>query len=464
MKRTKAILSAFLCAAFLISMISGCSGGGGSSAADQGSGAPDASQAQEDQASEAGEDGVTEITYLMWGEPTRTDTMQHLADEFQKLHPEIKVNIDNAGDNFGVKFNTLVAAGTPPDSALVNELNGAGLYANGFYENIADRIQGDEEFLTNVYNQIADPVKSPFTLSEDEVFALPTMNYTTLLFYNKDMFDAANLDYPNDTWTWDTFREACKKLTIRDGENTVQFGTFFTRMIVYEQSWFFSNGLDVISADRTFCDMGTPEAIETFKFMQAIIHEDQSAPVPDTTGGSQVSNISFDTGKVAMQQFGSWMIPTYETLPFNWGVAPIPSGPKGRVPAAFPNGLGLGKNCAHPDEAWEWIKFCTTEDGQNIIASEGLAQPTLESIMDSEGFMNASEKADMSVVKQALLESKGPNAVARWAEIGGNTDSFLNTAIDRIFIYNEDVETVLNELVPQCNQVLKEVQEGNVQG
>ncbi|SCH33479.1 Maltodextrin-binding protein mdxE precursor [uncultured Ruminococcus sp.] len=406
----------------------------------------------------------TKITYLMWGEPTRTDSMQRLADTFHEKHPDITVNIDNAGDNFAVKFNTLMAAGTPPDAALVNELAGAGLYANKFYENIYDLIQSDTDFLNNVYNKVADPVKAPFTMSDNEVFALPTMNYTTLMFYNKDMFDAAGVAYPDGTWDWEDFREAAKKLTVKEGDETSQFGTFFTRMIVYEQSWFFSSGLDVISADRTTCDLNSQEAVDAFTVMQEMIHKDGSAPIPDTTGGSQVSNISFDTGKVAMQLFGSWMIPTYETLPFNWGVAPIPSGPEGRIPAAFPNGMGIGYGTKNKDAAWEWIKFCTSEEGQQIIAEEGLAQPTLESIMDSDAFMKASEKADMSIVKEALLEAKGPNAVARWAEIGGNTDSYLNTAMDRILIYNEDVKTVLDEEVAKCNEVLKEVQEGNVQG
>lgn len=407
---------------------------------------------------------AAEITYLMWGEPSRTGSMQRLADEFSKKNPDIHVTIDNAGDNFGVKFNTLIAAGTPPDSALVNELGGAGLYANGFYENIYDRIQNDSEFFTSVYQKIADPVKSPFTMSDSEVFALPTMNYTSLMFYNKDMFDAAGLDYPDGTWDWNDFRENAKNLTIREGDDTTQFGTFFTRLIVYEQSWFFSNGCNIISPDRTKCDLDTAEAIEAFQIMQDIIHVDKSAPIPDTTGGSQVSNISFDTGKVAMQLFGSWMIPTYATLPFNWAVAPIPTGPKGRLPAAFPNGMGIGGGSKNQDAAWEWIKFCTSEEGQNIIAEEGLAQPTLEAIMDTDAFMNASEKADMSIVKEALLESKGPNAVARWEEIGGATNSYINSAMDRILIYGEDVSAVMAEIVPPCDTILAEVKEGKVQG
>jgi multiple sugar transport system substrate-binding protein len=456
-------LSALL-AASLAASLSACSQAGQSSSSPNSQAAASQASPPASSAQPETEAGATEITYLMWGEPSRTGSMQRLADEFSKQHPEIKVNIDNAGDNFGVKFNTLVAAGTPPDAALVNELGGAGLYANGFYENIYGRIQNDSDFLTGVYQKIADPVKSPFTMSENEVFALPTMNYVTLMFYNKDMFDAAGLAYPDGTWDWDKFRENAKALTIREGDNTTQFGTFFTRLIVYEQSWFFSNGVDIISADRLKCDLDKQEAVDTFRTMQAIIHEDRSAPIPDTTGGSQVSNISFDTGKVAMQLFGSWMIPTYATLPFNWGVAPIPSGPQGRIPAAFPNGMGIGGGSSNQDAAWEWIKFCTSQEGQRIIAEEGLAQPTLEAIMDTEVFMGASEKADMSLVKEALLESKGPNAVARWEEIGGGTSSYINGAMDRILIYNEDVAAVMEEIVPPCDAILKEVQEGKVQG
>ncbi|AEF81877.1 ABC transporter substrate-binding protein [Leadbettera azotonutricia] len=412
--------------------------------------------------SSAAGSGGTTITYLMWGEPTRTGSMQRLADAFHQKYPNVTVDIDNAGDNFGVKFNTLVAAGTPPDAALVNELFGAGLYSNGFYENIYSNIQNDKDFLNNTYNKIADPVKSPFTMSANEVFALPTMNYVTLLFYNKDMFDAAGLSYPDESWDWNTFRENAKKLTIRQGNNTTQYGTFFTRLIVYEQSWFFSNGVEIISQDRSHTDIGTPAGIESFKTMQAIIHTDKSAPIPDTTGGAQVSNISFDTGKVAMQLFGAWMIPPYATLPFNWGVSSVPKGPKGIVPAAFPNGMGVGKGSKNNSAAFDWVKFCTTEEGQLIIAEEGLAQPTLESVMNSPAFANASKQADMNIVKRELLRSQGPNAVARWAAIGGDNDSYINSALDRIMIYNENVDSVIKEIVPGIDKILSEVSQGKV--
>ncbi len=33
-----------------------------------------------------------------------------------------------------------------------------------------------------------------------------------VVYYNKHMFDEAGLEYPQDGWTWDQFRETAEKL------------------------------------------------------------------------------------------------------------------------------------------------------------------------------------------------------------------------------------------------------------
>lgn len=37
---------------------------------------------------------------------------------------------------------------------------------------------------------------------------------TIALWYNKAMFDESGIDYPDETWTWDTLVEAADILTI----------------------------------------------------------------------------------------------------------------------------------------------------------------------------------------------------------------------------------------------------------
>lgn len=400
-----------------------------------------------------------EITYLTWGEPSRGTSMERIADRFMEYYPNIKVTIDCAGDNFNTKFMTLAAAGTPADCVLVNELYGTQNYVNGMLEDLTPFLEKDGEFVSEVMDKIPDDVKNPF-LWDDKYFALPTMNYVFSLYYNKDMFDAAGVSYPDASWTWDTVREAANKLTIKgDDGTTEQYGICFTREIVYEFSWFYNNGVYVISDDRKNCDLGTPEAIETWQFMQDLIHRDGAAPIPDATGGSQLATTSFDTGRVAMQLFGSWMIPTYNTLDFNWDVAPVPSkdGSEPGFSSSCPNGFGLGKGTKNPEAAWEFIKFCTSEEGQIMIAEEGLAQPTLESVMDNEAFLSASDRCDMNIIKDSLITCKGPNAVPRWGEMIQN---YIKIAIDNILIYDADVATEAENCANGVNQLLAEIEQG----
>lgn len=401
-----------------------------------------------------------DITFMTWGEPTRGDSMTRIAEKFMEYYPNVNVTIDCAGDNFGTKMMTLAAAGTQADVLLVNELFGTGYYCNGLYEDLTPFLENDPEFVAEVMDKVPEDVKNVFYW-QDDCFALPTMNYVFSLYYNKDMFDAAGLEYPDETWTFDTVREAANKLTLKDETGrTTQYGIYFTREIVYEFSWFYNAGSYIISDDRTTCDLDSKAAIETWQWMQDMIHVDGCAPVPDTTaGGSQLSAMSFDTGNVAMQLFGSWMLPTYESLPFNWDAAPVPS-KDGSVPgfsSSCPNGFAIGKGTKYPEAAWAFAKFCTSEEGQIMISEEGLAQPTLESVMYNEAFDKGSSIADMSKIRESLITCKGPNAVPRWEEI---LRDYISIAVDNILIYGNDVETEAKTCAAGVNAILAEIQAG----
>ena len=48
-------------------------------------------------------------------------------------------------------------------------------------------------------------------------YEIPKDYDTIALWYNKTMFDAAGLSYPDATWTWDDLYNAAVKLTKKDG-------------------------------------------------------------------------------------------------------------------------------------------------------------------------------------------------------------------------------------------------------
>lgn len=59
---------------------------------------------------------------------------------------------------------------------------------------------------------IAPALLQAFTY-DGSLYAIPKDFDTVGLWYNKALFDAAGVAYPDDSWTWQTLRDAAIKLT-----------------------------------------------------------------------------------------------------------------------------------------------------------------------------------------------------------------------------------------------------------
>ena len=91
------------------------------------------------------------------------------------------------------------------------------------------------------------------------------------------------------------------------------------------------------------------------------------------------ANSFFAAGKGAMALTGSWMINWYvDNAKFDKGFAPLPKGPNGRK--SMFNGLAdsIWVGSKHKDEAWKWVKFLGSEEGQKIIAGYGVVFPAVQ--------------------------------------------------------------------------------------
>ena len=69
--------------------------------------------------------------------------------------------------------------------------------------------------------QLADQAVADFT-TPDGQFGLPRDLNVIALFYNKTMFDAAGIPYPDETWDWAKLVEVAKKLTIKDADGKAE--------------------------------------------------------------------------------------------------------------------------------------------------------------------------------------------------------------------------------------------------
>ncbi len=87
---------------------------------------------------------------------------------------------------------------------------------------------------------------------------------TIALWYNKTLFDEAGISYPDETWTWDTLKDAAKKLTKDDGS---QYG--FCAGLHNQEGYYnfvYQNGGEIITDDKKsgYDEKATIEGIEEY--------------------------------------------------------------------------------------------------------------------------------------------------------------------------------------------------------
>ena len=118
-----------------------------------------------------------------------------------------------------------------------------------------------------------------FTTADGGQYGLPRDLNTVVLYYNKAMFDAAGLPYPDDTWDWAKLVEVGKKLTLdTDGDGTPDQWGLYTETADMENAWssfVWQNGGDVMAADGKSTVVDSPEAAAGIQFLQDLIWKDK---------------------------------------------------------------------------------------------------------------------------------------------------------------------------------------------
>lgn len=205
--------------------------------------------------------------------------------------------------------------------------------------------------------------------------AMPKDVDTIALWYNKTLFDKAGIKYPDASWTWDTFREAAKKLTMADGS---QYG-YTLRPSQYQIGWYnmvYDMGGEIISADMKKSGFDKPGTISALTFMENLIKDGSLPPYKVITENKEEA--LFKAGKVAMVTMGSWLVPELcndDYIKANCDLTVLPKDAKTGKRVSIYNGLGwaAAANTANPDGAWALIEYLGTKEVQTRHSDLGIA-------------------------------------------------------------------------------------------
>jgi len=399
---------------------------------------------------------AVEITFMAWGAPEELAVWQQIADEFQAANPDITVKMDvSEWDSYWTKLDTLFAGGTPPDVFAMDAPLFLDWQSREVLLNLQPYIDATPGFLDGYYEQ---PL-SGYKLA-DGYYGLPRDFQTIVMYYNKNMFDAAGVEYPKEGWTWEDLRETAKKLTVdKDGDGkTDQYG-YSCDLWDMELCWseaIWAYGGDVISSDYTRTLIGEPKAREAWKLFHDMIFVDKS--MPDTVAAGEYGYDLFQAGVVAMWPHGHWSMPAYKDVEFQWDAAPMPAGPAGQATSVNSAGFVIAKDSKHPDAAWEFVKYALSQTGQTRLTELGFAIPVLKSVAESPVFLKQDVKG-RTINQKVFLDS------LEYAHLKpifrGYTEwsSAIGDGMANIWAGEAELDATLDEAVANADAVLAKQQQ-----
>lgn len=222
---------------------------------------------------------------------------------------------------------------------------------------------------------------------------------TCATYINAGLFKKAGLALPKEGWTYTDYLRLAQQLTLdRQGRNAadpqfdpsqiVQYGT----TIPYwednnNQGWFrgFQNLLYAFDAHALSPDgaritgyLNSPASRQAWEFARDLVQKYHVAPNTSIIQAEPDGNLGlFKAGRLAIvgHFWGPWFQETLDANPgLEWVVVPLPSGPAGHRGVIMWMGWGLNAKTAQPQEAWELLKWLTSEPGQRPFARRALTQ------------------------------------------------------------------------------------------
>jgi multiple sugar transport system substrate-binding protein len=203
---------------------------------------------------------------------------------------------------------------------------------------------------------------------DGEQYALPYDTGPMVLFYNKDMFDAAGVEAAPG-WTVDDFETAAEKLK---GNGQVALGTTVEDLFL-ESALLAYNGAEAITADGDI-NLDDPKVAEAVDWMAGLVTEGYGARANGPDGSADDN--AFIGGGVASIIGGPWMLLDLDAKSdFTLGVTTLPVGPDGGQTYSAGSGFGVSSTCDDPEGALEAIVAMTSDDVLTTLAENGRAFP-----------------------------------------------------------------------------------------
>ena len=322
-------------------------------------------------------DGKTHLTFQIWDVAQR-DGMQAICDAYTRQNPDVVIEVQvTSWSEYWTKLEAAAESNTMPDIFWMHT-NQILYYSDfGMLADLTDLYDDvDENYYSEHYSEIS---LSNAMGSDGRIYGVPKDKDNVCLVYNKEMFDAAGLSYPDETWTWDDLVSASEKIY----ETTGKYGfmAYADEQLGYWKFVYQAGGY-ILNEDKTAAGFTDPATVKAMKFYIGLQDYDWC---PTQTYFAETSpGTAFFSEVGAMFLEGNWNLLSemnnYPDMVGKWDIAVLPMCPdpaSGDGRATISNGLcystaARGKNLEIVKDV---LKFFGSEEAQRIQGESGAAIP-----------------------------------------------------------------------------------------
>ena len=344
---------------------------------------------------------------------------------FTERQPAIPVTLDwGASDlaQYFTKLTAMTAGGAPPDLFYTHVYYAVDVVAQQIPLRLDPLVAKDHSFqLDNFYPASLDDFRV-----KDQLTALPQLTTSSVLYFDRTLFQKNGVAEPAADWTWDTFVENAGRLT-RSYATPKQWGTNGFSGITWVMVRTWQNGGDVMNQERTASTMDSPPAVQAIQWVHDLMYKAHAQPTP----ADKVSGAAFNDGTAATEPNISEVVSEVRAakVSFDWDVMhfPVPQAGAKRVTRSASAAFSVAAGSKHPDDAWLFLsQGLASEAAYEQWAKVGLWIPPFKPVANSPAFRDPSTPPkNFQVVVDALGYARGEPVTRYWLDVRKAMDSGL---------------------------------------
>lgn len=275
---------------------------------------------------------------------------------FEAANPDIKVNFET------VPFDSMVptiesrvgSQDSSLDLFLVDTPRVPAMANSGYLMDISDRLEA-------VQAVASDPAQIALKYN-DTLYALPLWTSTQLMYFNKDLFDAAGIAYPSseelERMTYDEAIALAKQVMAGSDAKYAfvpeQIDRYYQLQPIFEGN---GGGTGLTGEDNLTPDVANDKWIAAGNFYSSLFAEGLA---PRGIAVDQMQSV-FTSGETVFYVTGPWRLQAFaEAQDLNFGLAPVPYWADGKPQTPTDSwAVGISPYAAHPEAALKFAEFIT---------------------------------------------------------------------------------------------------------